>query len=120
MTFVRILTFQQLGRFEYTSYGVFAVFSTRLISKSLGYTMHMADSMKDLLAGRAVREPHEVQVIKTYVYAHFQQTPTVALQTREIIIGVKSAALAGALRPHLLPLKEACETDKRLVIRIQH
>lgn len=79
----------------------------------------MSDSIGSLLSGRERREPPEVQIIKTYVYAHFQATPQVTLQPRDIIIGVKSAALAGALRPHLLELQQACETDKRLVIRIQ-
>lgn len=79
----------------------------------------MADSLGSLLAKRSMDEPPEVQIIKTFVFAHYQTTPQVTVQQGNIIIGVKGAALAGALRPRLHELQEACQTDKRLVIRIQ-
>ena len=79
----------------------------------------MADSIASLLSKRDMNEPPEVEIIKTFVFAHYQVTPMVTIQQRDIIIGVRSAALAGALRPRLRELKEACETDKRLVLRIQ-
>jgi hypothetical protein len=76
------------------------------------------DNLGDLLAQRSPQEPPEVAIIKTFVYDQYQVTPTVMVREREIVIGVTSAALAGALRPQLPALKAACATDKRLLLRI--
>lgn len=79
----------------------------------------MADSLESLLAGRKKAEPPEIAIIKSYVHDMFSVTPDVSMSEHQIIIGVKSSALAGALRPHLLQIKDACQTDKRLLIRIK-
>jgi hypothetical protein len=78
----------------------------------------MTDSIGDLLDKSRFEEPFEVRTIKAFVQTKFNMTPTVSLQTAHIIIGVPNAALAGALRMHLHELSEACQTNKRLVIRI--
>jgi hypothetical protein len=78
----------------------------------------MADSIADLLRNRDFEEPPEVRVIKDFIRKRFDADAQVTVQPRQIIIGVKGAALAGALRMHLHELKRLCATDKRLVIRI--
>ncbi len=79
----------------------------------------MTDSLADLLGKRSFEEPPEIAIIKDFVAAKYQVVPTVSVNERQIIIGVPSAGLAGALRPELLQIKSLCNTEKRLVIRIQ-
>jgi hypothetical protein len=78
----------------------------------------MTDSIGDLLGKREFEEPPEVRLIKDFVRKRFDVDVTVALQQHQIIIGVKSSALAGALRMHLHELQELIASKKRLVIRI--
>jgi hypothetical protein len=78
----------------------------------------MTSQIGDLLDTSRFEEPPEVRVIKDFVTEKFQATPHVTVQQTQIIIGVPSAALAGALRMHLHQLQQLCQTEKRLVIRI--
>ncbi len=78
----------------------------------------MTDSIGDLLPKGRFEEPPEVRVIKEFVQKKFRQPVGVTVQPAQIIIQVKSAALAGALRVHLHELQELCQTEKHLVIRI--
>ncbi len=78
----------------------------------------MATNLGDLLDKSKFAEPPEIKQIKGYVREQFKAEVEVAVGPKQIIIGVHSAALAGALRLHLHQLQELCETDKRLVIRI--
>jgi hypothetical protein len=78
----------------------------------------MTDSIADLLPTGRFKQPPEVQIIKDFVQKQFQQPVQVTIQPALIIIQVKSAALAGALRPQLHQLQDLCQTDKRLIIRI--
>lgn len=79
----------------------------------------MSDSFADILAKRTIDEPPEIKIIQEYVMSKYQVKPKVTISQRQIVISVKSAALAGALRPELLQIQAACQTEKRLVIRIQ-
>lgn len=79
----------------------------------------MSDSIGSLLGQRQLFEPPEIKIIQDFVRQKFNVTPGVIMSEKQITIGVKSAALAGALRPLLLDITAACGTDKRLVIRIQ-
>lgn len=79
----------------------------------------MSESLGDLLAGRKKDQPAEIAVIQAFVEQKFKIKPEVLIQERQIVITVKGAALAGALRPLLPQLQDACNTQKRLVIRIQ-
>jgi plasmid maintenance system antidote protein VapI len=78
----------------------------------------MTDSIGDLLPKNKYEEPPEVRIIKDFVMEKFQQPIGVTVQSAQIIIHVKSAALAGALRVHLHELQELCQMDQKLVIRI--
>ena len=62
--------------------------------------MDIMDSLFDLLSNRIPDEPPEIRVIKDYVRRHFQQPASVVVREREreIIITVRSSALAGTLR----------------------
>jgi len=76
------------------------------------------DTLKDLLRRRGSAEPEEVRLIKAYVQQHFQSEVGVTVQARQIIVAAPNAALAGTLRLHSQHIAKACQTDKRLVIRI--
>lgn len=80
----------------------------------------MSHALSDLLADRFDEEPPEIAVIKTYVKDNFSQSVAVAVRTHHLVITTQSAALAGALRPHLYKIKKLCGTDKQLLIRIGH
>jgi hypothetical protein len=77
------------------------------------------DNLKDILANRKSEEPYEIKIIKDFLDNKFQSPASVSVTQNGIIIGVKGAALAGALRPYLHELKKLCGTEKRLIIRIQ-
>lgn len=76
------------------------------------------DSLEDLLKKKDNQEPPEVAIIKAFLQKEFQADCQVSTQTRTIVITVKSASLAGALRMRLHNLQASCQTDKRLMIRI--
>lgn len=78
----------------------------------------MTDSIGDLLPRRKYDEPPEVKVIKDFVQEKFKQPVMVVVQPSTILIHVKGAALAGALRFHIHELQELCQTEKHLVIKI--
>lgn len=79
----------------------------------------MSDAIGDLLPKGRYQEPPEVRIIKDFVQDKYKQAVQVSVQPAQIIIQVKGAALAGALRPELYQLQELCQTEKRLVLRIQ-
>ena len=78
----------------------------------------MSSTIADILAQKSYDEPPEVEIIKEFMRETFKTTASVKVNERQIIIAVPSAALAGALRPHMHLLAELCQTKKRLVIRI--
>ncbi len=78
----------------------------------------MTDSLKDLLGAKNFDEPEEIKIIKTFLLKNYEVDCQVSVQSQQIIIAVKGASLAGALRMRLHELKELCQTDKRLAIRI--
>jgi hypothetical protein len=77
------------------------------------------DGLGDILAKRQMNIPPEVRIIQDFVQKKYNTTPEVIVQGGQIVINVKGAALAGALRPYLHQLQQLCGTDKRLLIRIQ-
>lgn len=79
----------------------------------------MADKIADLLIKRDFDEPPEVRLIKDFIRKRLDADAGVTVQPHQIIIDVKGAALAGALRMHIHELKRLCATDKRLLIRIR-
>ena len=78
----------------------------------------MSDSLADLLAQKSFGEPSEIQVIKHFLKEHYDSECQVTIGPRQIIIIVNGASLAGALRMRLHELQALCQTEKRLIIRI--
>jgi hypothetical protein len=83
----------------------------------------MSKSVADILGSRKYDEPPELIVIRDFVRSMFDEVPKLKVTTNTIIITVSSAALAGALRPHLHKLQDKInslsnEKQKRLLIRI--
>ncbi len=76
------------------------------------------DSLQDLLNQYRPEQPPEIALIKGYIAEQFQASASIVVGDSAIIITVKSAALANALRLRTTALKAACETEKRLVFRI--
>jgi hypothetical protein len=77
------------------------------------------DSLFDLLANRDLDEPPEMRLIKDYVNKHFKESVGVTAHDREVIITVRSSALAGALRTHTPQLQALLDdTTKRLIFRV--
>ncbi len=77
----------------------------------------MADTLANILGGR-FDEPPEVRIIKDFVREHYKQSVAVTVKPSQIIIEVRGAALAGALRARLHELQGLANTKKRLVLRI--
>ncbi len=78
----------------------------------------MSESLGDLLTKKNLREPAEILVIRTFLHENYQADCQITTSQRQIIIAVKGASLAGAIRVRLHELQALCQTDKRLVLRI--
>jgi len=77
------------------------------------------DSLADLLAKRKKDEPADIGVIKSYVQEQFNERVGVTIRERDILITVRSSALAGALRMHIRDMTSKLEDPtKRLVFRV--
>jgi hypothetical protein len=77
------------------------------------------DSLADLLAKRRPEEPADIGTIKNYVQEQFKEVVGVTLRERDILITVRSSALAGALRMHSQKILVLLENqDKKLVFRV--
>lgn len=85
---------------------------------SVATIVRMADSLGDLLAQKSLGEPEEILVIKTFLRENYKATCEVTMSPQQIVIVVKGASLAGAIRMRLHELQALCQTDKRLVLRI--
>jgi len=80
------------------------------------------DSIADLLAARKPSEPPEIRAIKDYVQQHFQEAVNVMVRERDVVITVRSSALAGALRMRKLDLSSLLDTpnapQKQIIFRV--
>lgn len=83
------------------------------------------DSLFNILANRVPDEPPEIKLIKQYVRDHFRERVLVAVRERDVIITVRSSALAGALRARSAAIQKILRSQlgdnysaKRLVFRI--
>ena len=78
----------------------------------------MTNSLADILAKKDFDEPPEIAAIKKFVQDNYQETVEVLVREREIVIGTRSAALAGTLRFNVRQLQTAADTKKRFIFRI--
>jgi len=86
--------------------------------QSLGYNEPMTSSMKDLLQIRDYNEPNKIGIIKLFIKQHYDAEARVTVQPKQILINVNGAALAGSLQMQIYEMQQACNTQKKLVIRI--
>ncbi len=78
------------------------------------------DSIFNVLADKNFDEPEEIREIKRYIQATYDSTVSVEIRDKDIILVVKSAALASRLRHDQQNIARAAKTDKRLVFRINN
>jgi hypothetical protein len=76
------------------------------------------EDLRDLLAKRMPKEPHEIAAIKSYIQEELNSPSKVSLQGEAIVITVASASLANTLRFHTTKLKAAAGTQRQLIFRI--
>ena len=76
------------------------------------------DSLHDILSRKDFDEPPEIVAIKKFVEDTFQEEVGVSVREREIIVHVRSASLANALRLKITQMQKAANTTKRVVFRI--
>ncbi len=76
------------------------------------------DSLQELLGRYSPREPNEVVLAKRYVVEQFGVEPTVGLHGETLVITVKSASLANALRLRTISLQKAAHTKRKIMFRI--
>lgn len=72
----------------------------------------------DLLGKYSPAAPNEVAAIKQYIAEEFGAPSSVGIQNNAMVITVRSAALANALRLRQTAIQKAAGTDKRLLFRI--
>ena len=78
----------------------------------------MSNSLADILANKDFDEPPEIAAVKKFVQDNYQEAVEVLVRENEIVVGTRSAALAGTLRLNVRRLQGAANTSKRFVFRI--
>lgn len=76
------------------------------------------DDLAAILARKDYDEPQEITIIKRYVSEHFKADVHVQLHPHTITVKASSAALIGQLRMHIVDIQRACQTDKKIILRI--
>ncbi len=83
------------------------------------------DNLADILARRQPQEPPEIRVIKQYVDRTLHEKVGVTVRERDIVVSVRSSALAGTLRVHAYQISGLIADElpegspvKRLVFRV--
>lgn len=76
------------------------------------------DNLEDLLGRYTPTEPAEVTAVKQFIAKEFNAPSSVGLRGESLVITVRSAALANALRLRLPALQAAANTKKRIMFRI--
>lgn len=76
------------------------------------------ESIGNLLGRFTPKEPDEISLAKRYIADTFDEPSTVSIKDDCLIITVASASLAGTLRMRMVQLQAACNTSKRIVLRI--
>lgn len=84
----------------------------------LAYTGVM-DSIADLLTKHTPSEPPEIQAIKQYVQQQFKESVHVMIRERDVVITVRSSAVAGALRMRKIDLGSILNAPgKQIIFRV--
>ncbi|HEY5806081.1 MAG TPA: hypothetical protein VIS56_01695 [Candidatus Saccharimonadales bacterium] len=76
------------------------------------------DSLQELLGRYSPKEPDEIAAIKRYILDEFGAEANVGLHGETLVVTVRSAALANALRLRQLSLLKAANTKRKIILRI--
>ena len=76
------------------------------------------ESLQDILGSRDFVPPTEIELIQSYVLRRYKSKCYVQVRKNDVVIGVRSSALAGTLRMEQQRLIEECKITKKLIIRI--
>jgi hypothetical protein len=76
------------------------------------------DSLQELLSRYDPKEPEEIAAVKRYIFDEFGEKPTVGIHGDTLVITVRSASLANALRLRLLSLQKVANTKRKIMFRI--
>ena len=76
------------------------------------------DNLSDILLRKDFDVPPEVAIIQRYTLEHFHVSVSVKVQEKVIVITGKSSSLIGSLRMHIRQIQKACQTDKKIVLRV--
>lgn len=76
------------------------------------------DSIQELLGRYNPQEPAEIGAIKRYIFDEFGEQSSVGLHGETLVITVKSASLANALRLKILTLQKVANTKRKIIFRI--
>lgn len=80
--------------------------------------MALMDSLYDLLSNRDFDEPPEVGALKQYIRENYQSDAGITMRERDIVVTVKSAALASRLRFDMRKMVDTTKVKKKIVLRI--
>lgn len=76
------------------------------------------DSINDLLADKNFNEPPEIGAIKKYIRDKYRSDASITMRERDIVVAVKSAALASRLRFDMQDMVAKTGATKKIVLRI--
>ncbi|HTH71768.1 MAG TPA: hypothetical protein VL737_00195 [Candidatus Pristimantibacillus sp.] len=76
------------------------------------------DSIADILGKYTPQEPDEIGAVKRYISDEFGADSTVGLHGETLVITVRSASLANALRLRIISLQKAANTKRKIMFRI--
>jgi len=76
------------------------------------------DSIADILGKYTPQEPDEIGAVKRYISDEFGADSAVGLHGEALVITVRSASLANALRLRIISLQKAANTKRKIMFRI--
>ena len=78
------------------------------------------DKLSDLMGMSLPVEPPQIKALKNYVKERYQAESSVTATKNTYILAVKSSGLAANLQHETTEIKQACDLDKPLRIRISY
>lgn len=76
------------------------------------------ESVAEVLGRYSPQEPDEIGAVKRYILEEFGAKARVGLHGETLVITVRSASLANALRLKILSLQAAAKTKRKIMFRI--
>ena len=78
------------------------------------------DSLHDLLKSKTPNEPPQIKALKQYMLKHHNSEVKCSVSSMGYSVTVPNASLASTLQMETPKIKEECNLDKKLFIRIGH